>query len=250
MVAADTALATDEVHVWRAWLEQPAAVVARLHGLLAADEADRAARFRFARDRDRYIVGRGLLRTLLGRYVQRPPADLRFGYGAFDKPALTISGPQFNVSHSGAVALFAFAADIEIGIDVEIDDANFATERIAERFFSKAEVGVLRSLPIEVQPHAFLSCWTRKEAFIKARGDGLSLALDSFDVSLAPDAAVALLRTAWSAAEPAQWWLHDLSDESRGYIAAVAMRSGARRIVSRDVIGAPIADRTFDQGAR
>jgi 4'-phosphopantetheinyl transferase len=132
---------------------------------------------------------------------------------------------------------------------VEIDDTDFASERIAERFFSKAEVCVLRSLPIEVQAHAFLNCWTRKEAFIKARGDGLSLALDSFDVSLAPGAPAALLRTEWDAAEPTQWWLHDLSDESRGYIAAVAVRSAARRIVSRDVIGAPIAERTSEQGA-
>jgi len=250
MVGAGAALPVDELHLWWGWLDQASDTVAALHTVLASDEAARAQRFRFDRDRNRYIVGRGLLRTLLGRYAGREPAELRFDYGAFDKPALRGAGPQFNVSHSGALALFAFSADTEVGVDVELDDGDFAKERIAERFFSKAEVHVLRSLPELVQPHAFLACWTRKEAFIKARGDGLSLALDSFDVSLAPDAPAALLRTAWSAAEPAQWWLHDLSDPSRGCIGALAMRSGAKRIVSRDVIGNPIAGRPTEQGAQ
>jgi 4'-phosphopantetheinyl transferase len=250
MVPARTVLPVDEVHVWRASLDQPPPVVDRLAGLLASDEAQRAARFRFARDRDRYIVGRGLLRTLLSRYVGRLPDELRFTYGAFEKPALAGGGPHFNLSHSGPLALLAVSGGAEVGIDVEIDDADFAKERIAERFFSKAEVLELRSLPEEVQPHAFLACWTRKEAFIKARGDGLSLPLDSFDVSLAPEHPAALRRTGWSAAEPAQWWLHDLSDATRGYIAAVAMRSAPQRIVNRDVSVTSIADPSFEQGAR
>lgn len=234
---AESTIPADEVHVWRASLDQPVPVTRHLHTLLAADEVARAARFRFERDRNRYIVGRGLLRTLLGRYLQRPPSVLRFEYGAFEKPRLAGDGPQFNLSHSGSLALFAFTDDVEIGIDVERDHVDFARERIAERFFSPAEVRVLRSLPEPLQPYAFLTCWTRKEAFIKARGDGLSLPLDSFDVSLLPDAPAALLRTAWSAAEPAQWCLKDLSDASRCYVAAIAMRSDGRRVISRDVAG-------------
>src|SRR5438874_1805737 len=111
------------------------------------------------------------------------------------KPRLALPGPRFNVSHSGPVALYAFSWNGEVGVDVELDRPELARERIAERFFSPAEVATLRGLPAELQPHAFLTCWTRKEAYIKARGEGLSLPLDRFDVSLHPDEPAALLRT-------------------------------------------------------
>jgi 4'-phosphopantetheinyl transferase len=229
-------IAAGEMHVWHAWLDQPAAVVAHLHGLLATDERTRAAAFHFAPDRHRYIVGRGVLRSLLGAYTGRAPGELEFRYGAFDKPQLLGPGPQFNVSHSGAVALLAFIDGVEVGVDVELEGGEeFPRERIAERFFSAAEVGVLRSLPAHARPRAFLRCWTRKEAFIKARGDGLSLPLDSFDVTLAPDEPPALLRTAWSDTEPPEWWLQDLSDPARSYVAAVALRGRAPRLVTHDV---------------
>jgi 4'-phosphopantetheinyl transferase len=246
--AAELTIAAHETHVWRASLDQPAAAVARFRELLADDEITRAHRFHFARDRTRYIVGRGMLRTLLGRYLERPPHDLRFAYGAFGKPRLDGEGPHFNLAHSGSLALFAFNADVELGVDVELTDDDFSRERIAERFFSKTEVRVLRSLSESLQPRAFLTCWTRKEAFIKARGDGLSLPLASFDVSLAPQAPAALLRTEWSAAEPGQWSLRDLSDASRGYVAAVAMRSNGGRVLRREVTGALAGHSTTEQG--
>lgn len=228
-------LPAGEVHVWRASLQRPMQTVERMRLLLARDERDRADRFRFERDRSRYIVGRALLRGLLGRYLDTAPEALEFQYGEFQKPALR-SGPWFNLSHSGPIALYAFSGAGELGIDVEIEDADFASERIAERFFSPAEVSVLRSLPAEAQPRAFLRCWTRKEAFIKARGDGLlSLALDSFDVTLAPGAPAALLRTAWCSEEPGQWRLEDVSDRKAGYIAAVAIRGDGWRVVQRQV---------------
>jgi 4'-phosphopantetheinyl transferase len=227
-------ISADEVHVWRASLERPPAAVARLRPLLAPDEQRRADRFRFERDRSRFIVGRGLLRVLLGRYLGLEPEQLRFQYGAFEKPRLAHDGPWFNVSHSGTIALYAVSTAGELGIDVELDDADFAQERIAERFFSSTEVDVLRSLPEALQPRAFLNCWTRKEAFIKARGDGLSLALNSFDVSLDPNAPAALLRTAWSEDEPRQWRMQDLSDRDGGYIAAVTMRGSRWRVVQRE----------------
>ncbi|HEX5851855.1 MAG TPA: 4'-phosphopantetheinyl transferase superfamily protein [Solirubrobacteraceae bacterium] len=229
------ALPLGEVHVWRASLVRPATTVARMRSLLAADELARADRFRFERDRSRYIVGRALLRGLLANYLQTAPEDLTFEYGEFDKPALN-GGPWFNLSHSGAVAVYAFNSAGEIGIDVERDDGDFTRERIAERFFSPAEVSVLRSLPVEDQPRAFLACWTRKEAFIKARGDGLNLALDSFDVTLAPDAPAALLRTAWCSEEPGQWRMEDLSDHQAGYIAAVAIRGQGWHVVERQIV--------------
>ncbi len=224
-VGACLPLPADEVHVWRASLQQPAWAVAELATVLSEDERARAARFRFERDRSRYVVGRATLRTLLGRYSGVAPAAVRFRYGAFDKPLLDGPGPWFNLSHSGALALYAFSSAAEIGVDIELERADFSRERIAERFFSPAEVAVLRALPVDEQPRAFLRCWTRKEAFVKARGDGLSLALDSFDVSLAPDAPAALLRTAWSEREPREWELHDLSDSGAGYLAAVTQRA-------------------------
>jgi 4'-phosphopantetheinyl transferase len=229
-------IGADELHVWRASLERPAPVVASLRRRLASDEHQRADRFRFERDRSRYIVGRGLLRTLLGRYLALKPEAIRFEYGAFEKPQLRDPGPWFNLSHSGPVALYAITHIGEVGIDVELDDEDFAQERIAERFFSPAETAVLRSLPQRLQARAFLTCWTRKEAFIKARGDGLSLPLDSFDVALEPSARAAILRTAWSQDEPQQWSVRDLSDRRAGYVAAVAIRGQVRRIVSRELI--------------
>jgi 4'-phosphopantetheinyl transferase len=209
--------------------------VERMRRVLASDEQRRADRFRFERDRSRYIVGRALLRGLLARYLETAPNELEFRYGAFRKPALR-PGPWFNLSHAGPIALYAFSSAGEIGVDVELDGADFARERIAERFFSPAEVSVLRSLPAELQPRAFLTCWTRKEAFIKARGDGLSLALDSFDVTLAPGTPAALLRTAWCSEESGQWCLEDLSDRRSGYIAAVALRGHGWRVVERQIM--------------
>jgi 4'-phosphopantetheinyl transferase len=227
-------LPAGEVHVWRASLERSPQTVARMRGLLAADEQSRADRFRFERDRSRYVVGRALLRELLGRYLATAPEALEFEYGEFDKPALS-SGPWFNLSHSGSIALYAFSGESEIGVDVELDDADFAHGRVAERFFSPSEVGVLQALPADAQPRAFLTCWTRKEAFIKARGDGLSLALDSFDVTLSPDVPAALVRTAWCSEEPGQWSMEDLSDSRAGYVAAVAMRGNGWHVVERQI---------------
>lgn len=229
-------LPADEVHVWRASLERPTESVGGLRRLLAGDERARADRFRFERDRSRYTVGRAMLRLLLGRYLGQEPEDVKFEYGAYDKPYLAGAPLWFNLSHSGTVALYAFTAAAEIGIDVEIDEGDFARERIAERFFSPTEVAVLRSLPESLQARAFLTCWTRKEAFIKARGDGLSLPLDSFDVSLAPEAPPALLRTAWSDDEPGFWRVQDLSDPAEGYVAALALRSDGWRVVERRIL--------------
>jgi 4'-phosphopantetheinyl transferase len=230
-------LPVNEVHVWRDSLSRPPAEVARLRGLLAPEERRRADRYRFERHRSRYIVGRATLRLLLARYLDVAPAELKIGYGEFDKPYLAggVGGLNFNLSHSGTVVLYAFAAAGELGIDVELYDANVVRERIAERFFSPSEVAVLRSLPTDAQPRAFLTCWTRKEAFVKARGDGLSLALDSFDVTLSPDVPAALVRTAWSSEESGRWSVEDLSDSRAGYVAAVAMRGKGWHVVERQM---------------
>lgn len=214
----------ETIHVWRGSLDQQAAIARRLEALLSDDERERASRFRFDRDRARYVVGRGMLRALLGRYLAADPARLRFRYSIHQKPSLLDGGPSFNLAHSEATALFAFSPSFEVGVDVELVRPEFEGEgdRIAERFFSPAEVEVLRALPEEDRGVAFLTCWTRKEAFLKARGDGLTLALDSFDVSLAPNEPAALLRTGWSPKECSRWQLVDLSDKEQGQVAALA----------------------------
>jgi 4'-phosphopantetheinyl transferase len=238
----DVRLPEDEVHVWRASLDQEPGVVRDLERHLSRDELDRADRFRFVRDRRRYVAGRGILRNLLGAYLNTPAKHVGFRYGAFGKPLLHGPGPWFNVSHSGPLALFAFASGFEIGVDVELAQAQPEGERIAEHFFAPAEVSLLRSLPGDQQDAAFLACWTRKEAFIKARGDGLTLPLEDFDVGFGPGRSCRLRRTAWSADEPAQWQLVDISDRSCGYLAAVAARDCHWRVVTRNLHRIPVPD--------
>lgn len=234
-------LGLDEVHVWRASLNLEAS---RLHALLptlADDERARAARFHFPRDRDHFIAGRGILRAILARYLKTPPADLRFRYGALGKPSLAEecggARHRFNVSHSYGLALYAVALDRELGVDLELVQPRQA-ERIAERFFSPREVAVLRALPAEQQETAFFACWTRKEAYIKAKGDGLYLGLDQFDVSLSPNEPAALLRTAGDPTEAARWSLAAL-DVAPGYAAALCVEGHDWRLAcwQRDSAG-------------
>lgn len=167
--------------------------------VLSADERERAARFHFLKDREHFIAARGLLRLLLSRYLDLPPQQLSFSYSPYGKPALAgerdCTSLRFNVSHSHGVALYAFTLEREVGVDVEYIRQDVVGESIAEHFFSAQEVTSLRALPAGVQPQAFFNCWTRKEAFIKARGEGLSFPLDQFDVSLVPGEATALIST-------------------------------------------------------
>ena len=192
-------LGSNEVHVWRASLDEfPSQIDIFLH-TLAADEQKRAERFYFQRDRERFITAHGVLRAILGLYLNRAPKYLSFRYSSHGKPALAWESGgdaiRFNMSHSHGVALYAVTRDREVGIDVEFIRRDLAVEQIAERFFSRRETATLRALPTALREHAFFLCWTRKEAYIKARGEGLSLPLDQFDVSLIPGEPAALLST-------------------------------------------------------
>jgi 4'-phosphopantetheinyl transferase len=180
-------LPENEVHIWRARLDAEPTEYSRLRQFLSEDEIVRANRFVFPRDRDHFIVGRGKLRELLGSYRQLPPQSFRFVTGKFGKPSLADQKDlRFNVTHSYGLALYAFAVERELGIDAERIRPDFGGEEIAERYFSATEQNELRELPAELRPAAFFLCWTRKEAYIKARGDGLQVSLASFDVSLTP----------------------------------------------------------------
>ncbi len=179
-------LTAKEIHVWRVDLDDETIILPHLQETLSTDEKTRAGRFHFDRDRNHFAATRGILRELLGRYLNRAPADIEFDYGPRGKP--TLSGApslQFNVSHSRGMALLAFAFGCQLGVDVE-KIRPFAGEKIAERFFSPQEVMELRRLPEILRDEGFFLCWTRKEAYIKARGEGLHVPLKSFHVSLTP----------------------------------------------------------------
>ncbi len=226
-------LAEDEVHVWRAHLDLAPAQVRELLRTLTPDERARARRFRFRRDRDRFIVARGVLRAILGRYLGVDPGRLRFRYSPYGKPALADEfedeGIRFNLAHSQGIALYAVSRGRDVGVDVEYVRADLADERIAERFFSPREVAMLRAVPAEQRREAFFHCWTRKEAYVKARGEGLSLPLDQFDVSLAPGEPAALLSTPGDPPEVTRWSLRAL-DPGPGYIAALAVEGNGWRL--------------------
>ena len=183
-------LGPNEVHVWRASLACQPATLHWQEATLAEGEKSRAQRFLFERDRNHYIAGRGILRDLLGKYLSCAPAGLRFRYGPQEKPSLdaevTPKSAHFNLSHSQGLAVFAFSLGREVGIDLEFIRPDFATDDIAARFFSARELAELRALPAELRGEGFFLCWTRKEAYVKARGAGLHIPLESFSVSLTP----------------------------------------------------------------
>lgn len=182
-------LAEDEIHVWRANLELEEIVLRQLDETLSTDEKVRANRFFFKRDRRHFIATRGMLRELLGVYLNRNPKRIEFGYGPQGKPTLhtepTEQSIQFNVSHSNGMALLAFTVGRHLGVDVELVRP-IAGEEIAEHYFSPQELMELNRLPATLWDEGFFLCWTRKEAYIKATGEGLQVPLKSFHVSLTP----------------------------------------------------------------
>lgn len=219
-------LNAEEIHVWRVSLSVPEAHWASLWGYLSEDERQRAARFYFTKDRERFVARRGALRAILTAYLSIAPDRLRFRYNSHGKPVLQEAsgggGLYFNLAHSGELALVAVANGRELGVDLERIRPEVECLPIARRFFSPREVQSLMSLPPEAQMAAFYRGWTRKEAYIKARGKGLSLPLDQFDVSLAPGETATLLATRPDPMEAARWSLREL-DVAAGYAAALAM---------------------------
>jgi len=179
-------LSAASVHIWRANLDMGPEAVARLAGYLSPSERERAGRFHFERDCLRYSAGRGVLRVLLGRYLKIPPLAIQFSYGAHGKPYID-SGVSFNLSHSHGLALYAFGERTgelgELGIDVERLDLELDIEDIAENFFTWRELAEIRALPAGRRHERFFDFWTRKEAYLKGRGGGLSIPLNEFEVS-------------------------------------------------------------------
>lgn len=233
-------LSENEIHIWRIQLD--AAVLER-SDTLAPDEEARAARFHLSRDRERFVAARSALRIILGSYLRVNARDIHFDYGPHGKPALRPGWDEgalpshqaltFNLAHTRGIALCAVACRRAVGVDIEYLRPELAHEPIAERFFSAGEVAALRSLPAPQQPLAFFRCWTRKEAFVKARGEGLAFALDRFEVSLAPDAPPALLNVTGAPAEAGRWSLCELVP-APGYVAALAVEGAGYHLHTWD----------------
>ncbi len=236
-------LGPGQVHVFRCDLDLADLALERLETLLSEDELARADRFALPKVRRRFVAGRGLLRTLLGRYLAAGPATIAFSYGPQGKPAL--AGPQpgpelrFNLSHSAHMLICAVTRSGELGIDVERVRPAVEAQAIARRFFSARETAALLALPPASRPTAFFACWTRKEAYIKAKGGGLTIPLDSFDVSLAPGEPAALLRAA-EPDETRRWVLQELAP-APGFVAALAVSRQAEglRLFSCPVASVP-----------
>ncbi|HKE89398.1 MAG TPA: 4'-phosphopantetheinyl transferase superfamily protein [Gemmatimonadales bacterium] len=172
-----------EAHTWRVSLDVSRDTTARLYATLSGDERNRSARLRFGRDRQHFIVAHGAMREVLGCYLAVQPGHIRFVYNEFGKPSL---GPElgsalnFNLSHSAGLALIAIVAGADIGVDLEYIRPQFDYDEIARCCFSAADVENLRSVPAHRYAAAFLACWTKKEAYVKARGEGLAMPLPSF----------------------------------------------------------------------
>jgi 4'-phosphopantetheinyl transferase len=222
--AAPVSLPLDTVHVWRADLDVAPETLRSLQDTLSTDEQVRAAKFCASIDRNRYAAGRGILRALLAQYLGTPAGTLQFCLNPHGKPSLMPAGEiqslRFNVSHSRGLALFAFAFRRDVGVDVEYLRAFDRMDRLAEQYFSAQEITALRALPISDRIEAFFRCWTRKEAYIKARGRGLSISLASFTVSLAPEELSNLPITSEEDPEAGRWSVRGLNAGS-GYAGAV-----------------------------
>lgn len=215
-----------DVDVWCIPLKQPPYVVGRLQRLLSRDEHRRARRFRFEKHREGFVVARGALREILGGYLTAQPEELSFVYNRWGKPSLADEPPRtpirFNVSHSGGLCLIAVTCCVEVGIDLEMIREDVEREKVAELFFSPRERKILRELPASLKRTAFFDCWTRKEAYVKGLGAGVSVPLDRFDVSLVPGEPASLLHVEWDPEEASRWYLCELN-LGFGYAATLAV---------------------------
>ena len=223
-------LAGGEVQIWCASLERPPQVVARLSALLSPDEKARAERFYFERDRVRFIVGRGLLRTILGGYLGMDPARIEFSYGPYGKPALNPAQTlHFNLAHSQALALYAFCRDHPLGVDIEHIRPMADEDALARHVFTPTESALVASLDGDPKHDAFFKIWTCKEAILKASGDGLTKPLDQTEISLAGPAPS--LESIDGDREQAARWYLETFQPAASYQAALAFEGQDCRVV-------------------
>ncbi|MGA3324729.1 MAG: 4'-phosphopantetheinyl transferase superfamily protein [Terriglobia bacterium] len=230
---AELTFPSDRIDVWRVCLDSREQSEQDLRGVLAPDELARAARFHFERDRGRYVRGRATLRFLLGRYLETPPAEILFQYENNGKPEVALPqesrGLRFNVSNSGGLALIAVGSGIAIGVDIEKARPMPDLLDIARRFFSAREIQALLAVSENKRQEAFFACWTRKEAFLKATGFGLSYPLSGFSVSVDPDGPAELCQGGENGNAAGHWSLSDIR-VGKGFRGALAWEGGGKRI--------------------
>lgn len=233
-------LSSEKVHLWKMRLNRTAAEIQLLQQNLAPDELARGKRFFYERDRRRFTAARGQLRAILGRHLGIRPSELTFSYGAGGKPffehSTSVASVKFNLSHSGEVALLAVTLDREIGVDLEQIHFLYDAETIAEHFFSPTENATLLATPREERLEAFFRCWTLKEAYVKATGDGLSRPTRSFDVAFGSSVPVRLLKIDGDSQEALRWSLIDLVPECR-YVGGLAVEGDGWSLISSEFRG-------------
>lgn len=220
-------LQSDQIHVWAVRSLSGRDCLPSLYKTLSADELRTAEAFRFEKHKSDYIAARGLLRAILGKYTDQLAEAIEFRYAPQGKPYLQDVQKcrlHFNLSHSENCAVYALTLERELGIDVERIKELPDMHSLARRFFSPAEVADLQAVPSELRAESFYKCWTRKEAYIKAVGSGLSLPLDRFRVSLLPGQPAALLSLRGGADSVSSWSMHDLRPWDE-FVGALAVRS-------------------------
>ena len=221
----NTDLRHNEVHLWKADLNQNSDIVRRMWCLLNEEEQHRAKRYAFERDRNHFTMARGILRQLLSRYLRSSAEDIEFSVAPKGKQ--TIRGNpefRFNLSHSGGLVLYAFSMNRELGVDLEREKTETSSLDIVESYFSTREKAEFLALPPSIQNLAFHVGWTRKEAYLKARGEGLHMKLDAFDVSVDPGRP-ALLRSD----DAARWEVHSFRPEP-GFVATLVIEGANHKL--------------------
>jgi 4'-phosphopantetheinyl transferase len=228
----DWALAENQVDIWQIQISGQGGVERRRQ-LLSPDEVQRADAFHFEKHRRRYIAARAAMRQILGIYTGIVSKELVFSYGEKGKPELAgelkRSEIKFNLSHSQDIAVLAVTQNLTVGVDIEWINPEFATDEVAKRFFAAGEVRCLQALPGTERSDAFFACWTRKEAYIKALGEGLSVPLDSFEVAFGPDVPAALLQVIVNPTEVERWSMYDIT-VARGFRSALIVEGKGHRL--------------------
>ncbi len=225
-----------DVHLWVIRLAPSEGTLERCRNWLAPDERDRAARFHFEQHRRAYTLGRGALRALIGGYTSQTPEQVRFRYGEKGKPELAADARlRFNVSNSGELAACAFTNNCEIGVDIERIRPMHDLEAVARRFFAPGEIADLMALSAENRATGFFNGWTRKEAYIKAVGDGLNVPLASFCVTLRPGDAPRMVRLNGSEDAAHDWTVHAF-DPAPGYAGAIAYPEQPRKLAAQPLV--------------
>lgn len=240
----DLRLPKGEVHIWKLRPE-PEADLADYSRLLGSGERERAGRFRVVLLRHNFVVDHGRMRLILGVYAGLAPEALVFAVNKFGKPELVDAGAtgprghlRFNLSHTEGLTLLAVCLDADLGVDVEAVRSMSDLEEIARSHFSTLENAALRAVEPDERQKAFFRCWTRKEAFLKAHGRGLSIPLDSFAVSIADEDFPVLLECSWNPEEIGRWAIFSLAPGPE-FAGALAIQRGAWRIRWFDWAGNP-----------